>query len=109
MLRLHPSIRQLRKILRHWPLNHQPCSKTVMPDADLVRSGETSLKRVFSHYCDGPSGMECVNIEVRAGHRSRVSVHASHDALTLRSPWLTLAHLAHLAREVRGVKAAWCG
>jgi hypothetical protein len=27
-------------------------------------------------------------------HRSRVSVHASHGALTLHSPWLTLAHPA---------------
>src|SRR5271155_200815 len=25
-------------------------------------------------------------------HRSRVSVHASHEALTHRSPWLTLTH-----------------
>jgi hypothetical protein len=39
-------------------------------------------------------------------HRSRVSVHASHEALTLRSPWLTLAHPA---RKVRMFKEAWCG
>jgi hypothetical protein len=32
-------------------------------------------------------------------HRSRVSVHTSHEALTL----------AHPACEVGGVKAAWCG
>jgi hypothetical protein len=32
-------------------------------------------------------------------HRSRVSVHASHEAVTL----------AHPAREVRVFKAAWCG
>jgi hypothetical protein len=32
-------------------------------------------------------------------HRSRVSVHVSHEALTL----------VHPAREVRVFKAAWCG
>ena len=32
-------------------------------------------------------------------HRSRVSVHTSHETLTL----------AHPAREVRVFKAAWCG
>jgi hypothetical protein len=36
-------------------------------------------------------------------HRSRVSVHASHEALTLHLP------VAHPAREVRVFKAAWCG
>jgi hypothetical protein len=35
-------------------------------------------------------------------HKSRVSVHASHEALTLHSP------VAH-PREVRVFKAAWCG
>jgi hypothetical protein len=42
-------------------------------------------------------------------HKSRVSVHASYEALTLhsrRSPSLTLAHPA---REVRVFKAAWHG
>ena len=48
-----------------------------------------------------------VKEEVHFGtHRSRVSMHASHEALTLHSPSLTLAHPA---REVRVFKAAWCG
>ena len=46
-------------------------------------------------------------------HRSRVSVHASHEALTLHSPVARPGSPrltpAHPAREVRVFKAAWCG
>jgi hypothetical protein len=39
--------------------------KTVMSVTSLVGSREMSLKRVFSHFQEGPSGMEHVSIEVR--------------------------------------------
>jgi len=38
-------------------------------------------------------------------HRSRVSVHASHEAPTGRSPSLTVANLI---REVEVIKVVWC-
>jgi hypothetical protein len=46
---------------------------------------------------------DSIKKEVHFGtHRSRVSVQVSHEALTLHSPSLTLAHSS---REVRGVKS----
>jgi len=41
--------------------------KTVMSGTGLVGSRETSLKCVFSHSQESPSGMEHVSIEVRTG------------------------------------------
>jgi hypothetical protein len=38
--------------------------KIVIPGAGLIRSGEISLKRVFSYFCEGPFGIERVSIEV---------------------------------------------
>src|ERR1700722_3045324 len=42
-------------------------------------------------------------------HRSRVSVHASHEALTLHSPVTHLAHPGSPCSRGAVFKAAWCG
>jgi hypothetical protein len=44
----------------------------VMSGTSLVGSREISLKRVFSHFQEGPSSMEHVSIEVHTGRETLI-------------------------------------
>ena len=77
------------------PSIHFPCMAVHAVLAKFVCSLES-----FSFWAREKKGVHF------GAHRSRVSVHASHEALTRRSPSLTLANPT---REVGVFKAAWCG